>query len=353
MRRVNSDFWKNKKVFMTGHTGFKGSWLALWLQEMGAHVKGYSLAPPTAPSLFTAARVSENMISENGDIRNLEQLTMSMRQFEPEIVLHLAAQPLVRLSYESPIDTYDVNVLGTAKVLEAARSCACLKSLVVVTTDKCYENNEWAWGYRENERMGGYDPYSSSKGCAELIASAYRRSFFSEPGGASVATARAGNVIGGGDWAKDRLIPDILSAFEKNRPVVIRNPMATRPWQHVLEPLSGYLILAEELYVRGSEVAEAWNFGPDEDDCKPVSWVLDQMIRFWGDGASWCYDDEPNPHEAVFLKLDCSKAKHYLKWEPRWRVDEALKRTVSWYQVFMRKGNVRKLTLNEIEDYNT
>ncbi|WP_375585609.1 CDP-glucose 4,6-dehydratase [Cyclobacterium xiamenense] len=352
MRRVNTDFWKNKKVFITGHTGFKGSWMALWLQEMGAHVKGYSLAPPTVPSLFTAAGVGENMISETGDIRNLEQLTKSMRQFEPEIVIHLAAQPLVRLSYESPIDTYDVNVLGTAKVLEAARTCLYLKALVIVTTDKCYENNEWAWGYRENEKMGGFDPYSSSKGCAELIASAYRRSYFSEPGGASVATARAGNVIGGGDWAKDRLMPDILSAFEKNRPVVIRNPMATRPWQHVLEPLSGYLILAEDLYVRGSEVAEAWNFGPDDDDCKPVSWVLDQMIRFWGDGASWCYDDEPNPHEAVLLKLDCSKAKHYLQWEPRWHVDEALRRTVSWYKVFMRKGNVRKCTFDEIHEYN-
>jgi CDP-glucose 4,6-dehydratase len=352
MRKVNKDFWNNKKVFLTGHTGFKGSWLALWLQELGAVVKGYALEPPTNPSLFNVAKVANGMISEIGDIRNLDQLKKSLAEFNPDILIHMAAQPLVRLSYLSPIETYDVNVLGTAKVLEAARFCNSLKAIVSVTTDKCYENREWPWGYRENEAMGGYDPYSSSKGCAELVTSAYRRSFFYENSGVALATARAGNVIGGGDWALDRLIPDVIAAFEKNNPVIIRNPMATRPWQHVLEPLSGYLILAEDLFLKGKEMADAWNFGPKDEDSKPVSWLLDKLIHYWGKGASWKLDEKPNPHEANFLKLDCSKAKFLLKWEPKWHVEETLQRIVKWHQAFSRNEEMKSVTITEIKDYN-
>ena len=252
--KVDASFWKGKKVYLTGHTGFKGSWLSLWLQNMGALVKGYSLDVNTKPALFTQANVAAEMESEIGDIRNLEQLTESMVSFSPDILIHMAAQPLVRLSYQEPVDTYTTNVIGTVNVLEAARKCSNLKAIVSVTTDKCYENKEWEWGYRENEPMGGHDPYSSSKGCAELVTSAYRRSFFSSEDTASLASARAGNVIGGGDWAEDRLIPDILRAFEKSEPVVIRNPLSTRPWQHVLEPLSGYLVLAQELFLNGDNL---------------------------------------------------------------------------------------------------
>ena len=269
--KVDSSFWKGKKVFLTGHTGFKGSWLSLWLQDMGALVKGYSLDVNTKPALFTQANVAADMESEIGDIRNLDQLIKSMVSFSPDILIHMAAQPLVRLSYQEPVNTYTTNVIGTVNVFEAARKCPNLKAIVSVTTDKCYENKEWEWGYRENEAMGGYDPYSSSKGCAELVTSAYRRSFFSSEDSASLASARAGNVIGGGDWAEDRLIPDILRAFEKSKPVVIRNPLSTRPWQHVLEPLSGYLVLAQELFLNGDNFAEGWNFGPKDEDCKPVS----------------------------------------------------------------------------------
>ena len=314
---VNKDFWEGKKVFLTGHTGFKGSWTSLWLQEMGALVKGYSLDVNTIPSLFLKARVSEDMESEIGDIRNLEKLTKSMVSFNPDILIHMAAQPLVRLSYEEPVETYTTNVIGTVNVLEAARKCSALKAIVSVTTDKCYENKEWEWGYRENEPMGGYDPYSSSKGCAELVTSAYRRSFFNSKNSASLASARAGNVIGGGDWAKDRLIPDILRAFEKSKPVIVRNPLSTRPWQHVLEPISGYMVLAQSLYLEGNKFAEAWNFGPKDEDCKSVSWILDQMVQNWGKKASWELDKNNNPHEAGFLKLDCSKASKKLKWNPK------------------------------------
>ena len=322
---VNASFWEGKRVFLTGHTGFKGSWLSLWLQSMGAIVKGYALEPPTKPSLFLEANVADDMESEIGDIRNLEVLKHSMLSFNPDILIHMAAQPLVRLSYNEPVDTYTTNVMGTVNVLEAARSCKKLKAVVSVTTDKCYENKEWSWGYRENEPMGGYDPYSSSKGCAELVTSAYRRSFFNTKESASIATARAGNVIGGGDWAEDRLIPDILNAFEKSHPVIIRNPLSTRPWQHVLEPLSGYLVLAENLYLYGDEFAEPWNFGPKDEGCKPVEWILNKMVDNWGEGARWELDENNNPHEAGFLKLDCSKAANKLKWEPRWDLEETLK----------------------------
>lgn len=350
--KVNTTFWKDKKVFLTGHTGFKGSWLSLWLQSMGAVVKGYSLAPPTGPSLFVVADVASNMESQIGDIRDLNQLKESMLLFNPDILIHMAAQPLVRLSYVEPVDTYTTNVIGTVNVLEAARTCPNLKAIVSVTTDKCYENKEWAWGYRENEPMGGHDPYSSSKGCAELVSAAYRTSFFNTNATAALATGRAGNVIGGGDWADDRLIPDILKAFENSKPVVVRNPLSTRPWQHVLEPLSGYLVLAENLYNHGQEHAGAWNFGPKDEDCKPVNWILDQMVKTWGAGASWELDQNNNPHEAGFLKLDCSKAKQKLHWEPKWNLEYTLTLIVNWHQAWADGKNMNELCLKEIKNYS-
>jgi CDP-glucose 4,6-dehydratase len=351
--KVDARFWKGKKVFLTGHTGFKGAWLSLWLQNMGAIIKGYSLDVNTKPALFTKANVAAEMESEIGDIRNLEQLGKSMVSFSPDILIHMAAQPLVRLSYQEPVDTYTTNVIGTVNVLEAARKCINLKAIVSVTTDKCYENKEWEWGYRENEAMGGHDPYASSKGCAELVTSAYRRSFFNTEHTASLASARAGNVIGGGDWAEDRLIPDILRAFEKSKPVVIRNPLSTRPWQHVLEPLSGYLVLAQELFLNGDEFAEGWNFGPKDEDCKPVSWILDKMVESWGGKASWSLDKENNPHEAGFLKLDCSKAASRLKWKPKWNLQLTLKSIVDWHQVYSNGGDIKKQCLKEINTYST
>lgn len=350
--KVNPSFWNGKKVFLTGHTGFKGSWLSLWLQSMGTVVKGYSLAPPTNPSLFVVAGVAASMESQIGDIRDLESLKESMLGFNPDILIHMAAQPLVRLSYIEPVDTYTTNVIGTVNVLEVARSCPNLKAIVSVTTDKCYENKEWAWGYRENEPMGGHDPYSSSKGCAELVSSAYRNSFFSTKDSAALATARAGNVIGGGDWADDRLIPDILKAFENSKSVVVRNPLSTRPWQHVLEPLSGYLVLAEHLYQYGQEYAEAWNFGPKEEDCKPVNWILDQMVATWGEGAAWKLDQNNNPHEAGFLKLDCSKAALKLHWHPKWNLEHTLNLIVHWHQDWRAGKNINETCLQEIANYN-
>ena len=349
--KIDKNFWKGKKVFLTGHTGFKGSWLSLWLQDMGVLVKGYSLEVNTNPALFTHANVAAEMQSEIGDIRNLEQLTESMVSFNPDILIHMAAQPLVRLSYQEPVDTYTINVIGTVNVLEAARKCSNLKAIVSVTTDKCYENKEWEWGYRENEPMGGHDPYSSSKGCVELVTSAYRRSFFSSEDTASLASARAGNVIGGGDWAEDRLIPDILKAFERSEPVVIRNPLSTRPWQHVLEPLSGYLVLAQELFLNGDNFAEGWNFGPKDEDCKPVSWILDQMVKYWGNNASWSLDKNNNPHEAGFLKLDCSKASNRLKWNPKWNLQLTLKSIVDWHQLYASGGDLKKQCLKEINNF--
>lgn len=350
---VNPAFWDGKKVLLTGHTGFKGSWLSLWLQSMGAQVKGFALAPPTKPALFEQARVADGMESEIGDIRDLAAVCATMLAFNPEILIHMAAQPLVRLSYRVPVETYATNVMGTVHVLEAARQCSHLKAIVNVTTDKCYENREWVWGYRENEPMGGHDPYSNSKGCSELVTSAYRNSFFDSPDTASLASARAGNVIGGGDWAEDRLIPDVLRAFEKKLPVVIRNPMATRPWQHVLEPLSGYLILAEKLYSEGKAYAEGWNFGPRDEDVKPVEWILSHMVHQWGEGASWNLDITPQPHEAQLLKLDVSKAAARLKWHPRWSLAQALNSIVEWHQCWLAKGDIRQKTLDQITQYST
>lgn len=349
--KVDANFWKGKKVFLTGHTGFKGSWLSLWLQKMGALVKGYSLDVHTKPSLFLEANVADDMESEIGDIRDFELISKSMISFNPDILIHMAAQPLVRLSYKEPVDTYTTNVIGTVNILEAARNCVNLKAIVSVTSDKCYENKEREKGYRENEPMGGYDPYSSSKGCAELVISAYKRSFFSSRNTASLASARAGNVIGGGDWAEDRLIPDILRAFDKSKQVFVRNPLSRRPWQHVLEPLSGYLVLAQELFLNGDNFAEGWNFGPKDEDCKPVSWILDKMVEMWDGNVSWCLDENNNPHEAVFLKLDCSKAASRLNWKPKWDLQLALKSIVDWHQIYINGGNVKIQCLKEINDY--
>ncbi len=349
--KVNPEFWKGKKVFLTGHTGFKGSWLSLWLQQMGAELKGYALTPQTEPNLFSVANVATDMESQIGDINDLDNLRLSMTGFNPDILIHMAAQPLVRLSYQDPINTYLTNVMGTANVLEAARQCKNLKAIVSVTTDKCYDNKEWAWGYRENEPLGGHDPYSSSKACAELVSAAYRNSFFNADKSAALATARAGNVIGGGDWAQDRLIPDILKAFEKNESVNIRNPLATRPWQHVLEPLSGYLVLAENLYAKGQEFAQAWNFGPKDEDCQPVSWILDQMTQKWGNGARWSLDDDNHPHEAGFLKLDCSKAALQLKWYPKWDLATTIEYIIQWHQKFREGADMKQQCLEEINSY--
>ncbi len=346
---ISQDFWQGKRVFLTGHTGFKGSWLSLWLTSLGATVKGYALSPPTMPSLFNEAKIDSIIDSQIGDIRDQYELYNSMTIFNPDVLIHMAAQPLVRYSYDAPIETYEVNVIGTAKVLEVARSCINLKAIVNITTDKCYENDGRPQGYKESDPMGGYDPYSSSKGCAELVASAYRRSFLQDQG-IGVASVRAGNVIGGGDWADDRLIPDILRSFEKNEPVVIRNPKATRPWQHVLEPLSGYLILAQKLYEDQKEYAEGWNFGPNEQDVKPVDWILDKMIAKWPN-SSWEFDQNSNSHEADFLKLDIAKAESKLGWQPVWELSHTLEKIIDWHRAWLDKEDIQAICLAEIEEY--
>lgn len=348
---VDAGFWRGRRVLVTGHTGFKGSWLCLWLQSMGAEVQGLALDPPTTPALFTQAGVAEGMASRICDVRDYQTVHACMAGFRPEIVIHMAAQPLVRLSYAEPVATFATNVMGTVHVLEAARAVGSVLALVNVTTDKCYENREWVWGYRETEPMGGHDPYSSSKGCAELVTSAYRRSFFAS-GSLAVASARAGNVIGGGDWAVDRLVPDILRAFETGAPAIIRNPASTRPWQHVLEPLSGYLLLAQRLCEDGQPFAQAWNFGPAEGDARPVAWIAERMAAVWGRGAGWRRMDlAETPHEAHFLKLDCSKARHELGWQPRWSLDEALARIVDWHRAWMDGGDMHRHCEREIRDF--
>lgn len=353
--QVNNDFWKNKRVFLTGHTGFKGSWLSLWLQEMGAVVQGYALAPPTSPSLYEIADVDQGISSTIADIRDYETLCTCISEFKPEIVFHMAAQPLVRLSYEKPLETYATNVMGTVNLLEAIRHVDGIKAVVNITSDKCYENREWPWGYRENEAMGGYDPYSSSKGCAELVTSAYRQSFFNhnlyEQHGCAISSVRAGNVIGGGDWATDRLIPDLLKAFEKNLPAIIRSPQSVRPWQHVLEPLHGYLMLAEKLYNNGIYYAGGWNFGPNDEDAKPVQWIVETLAKNWGGNAAWELDNHQHPHEAHYLKLDCSKARQILGWFPVWNLNHSLERIVNWHKTWLEDRNMREYSLLEIQTY--
>jgi CDP-glucose 4,6-dehydratase len=354
---MNPSFWSGKKVFITGHTGFKGGWLSLWLQQLGAQITGYALQPPTNPNLFEVAQVAQGITSVIGDIRDAALLSNAIRQSAPEIVIHMAAQPLVRRSYVDPVETYATNVMGTVHMLEAVRQTPSVRAVVNVTTDKCYANKEWVWGYRESEPMGGFDPYSSSKGCAELVTAAYRKSFFNAAKHSqyqvALATARAGNVIGGGDWAEDRLIPDILRAIENGQSVNIRNPQATRPWQHVLEPLSGYLALAEQLYTEGPAFAEAFNFGPAEEDAKPVQWIVEQLTQIWGEGASWHLDDGTHPYEAHYLKLDCSKARASLGWSPRWHLDQAFQAIIVWHKAHHRGQDMRALCLKQINDYTT
>ena len=348
-------FWSGKRVFLTGHTGFKGSWLSLWLQQLDAHVTGYALDAPSQPSLFDVARVGTCMQSVHGDVRDLPTLQRAMQAAKPEIVIHMAAQSLVRLSYDTPVETYATNVMGTVHLLEAVRQTPGVRAVVNVTTDKCYENKEWAWGYRENESMGGFDPYSNSKGCAELVSAAYRSSYFNPAfhaqHGVALATARAGNVIGGGDWAKDRLIPDIMAAFESGKQVPIRKPHATRPWQHVLEPLRGYLTLAERLCTDGPAFAEGWNFGPHSDDAKPVEWIVRQLAKRWGQDASWQVDAGNHPHEANYLKLDISKAAQRLHWQPALRLDGALGLIVDWARARQAGADMHATTLAQIAAY--
>lgn len=348
---VQPGFWRGKRVFLTGHTGFKGSWMSLWLQQMGAELTGFALAPPTDPALFEQAAVAAGMTSVIGDIRDGDALGAAMAAAEPEIVIHMAAQPLVRASYDDPVGTYATNVMGTVHLLEGVRRARACRAGVIVTTDKCYENREWAWGYREDEAMGGHDPYSNSKGCAELVTSAYRRSFFGAEGAAAIGSGRAGNVIGGGDWATDRLIPDILRAVAAGEPVLIRNPLAIRPWQHVLEPVAGYLVLAQALWERGDAAATAWNFGPRDDDARPVQWIVERMCALWGDGAGWTHDASVQPHEARYLKLDISRAAEGLRWQPAWRLEEALERIVAWHRAWIAGGDMRAHCVAEIDAY--
>ncbi|MBF9020222.1 CDP-glucose 4,6-dehydratase [Rhodobacterales bacterium HKCCA1058] len=348
--KINSRFWLGKRVLLVGHTGFKGSWLSLWLQSMGACLSGIALNPPMKPALFECARVAEGMEHRILDIRDFASVKGHLDEFQPEIIIHMAAQPLVRYSYKEPVETYAVNVMGTVHVLEAARKASSVKVVINVTTDKCYENHEWVWGYRENDPMGGHDPYSSSKGCSELVTSAYRSSFFDQDG-IALASVRAGNVIGGGDWAADRLIPDILRALEAKIPVVIRSPNAIRPWQHVLEPLSGYLMLAQALYEEGKKFSSSWNFGPNDEDAKPVQWIVEQMTSRWGGGATWIQDTGDNPHEANYLKLDISKAKGELGWKPVWDLDLALQKIIDWHKAWLSGVDVRSVTLQQIDAY--
>lgn len=351
----SNSFWRGKRVFLTGHTGFKGSWLSLWLVSLGAKVTGYALEPPTDPSLFALAGVGELVNSTIADVRDLERLKEEMAKVAPEIVIHMAAQPLVRDSYKIPVDTYAVNVMGTVHLLEAVRACPSVRAVVNVTTDKVYENREWVWGYRENEPFGGYDPYSNSKACSELITAAYRSSYFNPRDygrhGVAVASARAGNVIGGGDWATDRLIPDVIRAILAGEPVRIRNPHAIRPWQHVLEPLSGYLLLAQRLYEEGALYGEGWNFGPDENDARPVEWLVKKLCEFWGEGAAYGLDEGDHPHEAHYLKLDCSRARSELGWQPRWSLETALESIVAWTKVYLDGGDLKELCLEQIRAY--
>lgn len=344
---MNPAFWKDKSVFVTGHTGFKGSWLCLWLQILGARVTGYALSPPTRPNLFELARLARSMKSITADARDLTKLKAALLRARPHVVIHMAAQSLVRESYADPTGTYSTNVMGTVNILEASRAAKSVRAIVIVTSDKCYENRERGSGYREDDAMGGHDPYSSSKGCAELVTAAYRHSFFSGVG-VAVASARAGNVIGGGDWGRDRLVPDALRAFTARTKLRVRNPDAVRPWQHVLDPLNGYLTLAERMSEDVLSFSGAWNFGPADTENRPVSWVADELVRCWGKNAGWELNRAQHPHEAALLKLDCSKARAQLNWQPRISLGTALGSVVEWHRRRSKGESARKLTEEQI-----
>lgn len=345
-----SDVWRGKRVLVTGHTGFKGSWLALWLNAMGARVTGLALDPPSVPSLFDAARVDDLVDHVIGDIRSADVVHEVMQRVRPEVIFHLAAQPLVRLSYAEPVETYATNVMGTVNVLEAARQAGCVRAIVSVTSDKCYANREWDWPYRESDPLGGHDPYSSSKACAELVTAAYRASYFGSEG-PLVASVRAGNVIGGGDWAADRLVPDLVRAFEAGAAPLIRAPDAVRPWQHVLEALGGYLMIAERLLAGERRFAEAWNFGPGDEDARPVRWIVDRMRQAWAGGAAAVLDSGPRPHEAGLLRLDSSRARTALGWRPALTLGETIDWIVSWHRQVGAGGDARAVTLEQIGHY--
>lgn len=354
--KPDPNIWHGRRVLITGHTGFKGGWLALWMQSLGAIVQGYALDPATNPSMFGVARIGALIEDVRGDIRDGAAVDRAMREFAPEVVFHMAAQPLVRLSYADPITTYETNVLGTARVLDALRRTPSVRAVVSITTDKCYENREWVWGYRETDPLGGYDPYSSSKACAEIVSAAYRQSYFHpsrlSEHGVGIATARAGNVIGGGDWSADRLIPDLVRGFLSGEPVRIRRPKAIRPWQHVLEPLHGYIRLAEKLLSQDPRFATAYNFGPSDDDAQPVAWIAEHMTSFWGNGASWILDPDPGVHEAGYLKLDASKARADLQWQPHLRLETALEWLVAWYRAWQTGKDLQAFTLDQISQYS-
>ncbi|MDD5011561.1 MAG: CDP-glucose 4,6-dehydratase [Phycisphaerae bacterium] len=348
---INKKFWKNKTVFLTGHTGFKGSWLSIWLNQLGANVHGYALKPLTKPNMFEAAAVSKILKSNIGDIRDYNKLLAAMKKCRPQIVFHLAAQPLVRQSYKDPLETYQTNILGTANLLEAARHIQSVRVVVVITSDKCYENKESNYAYKETDPLGGYDPYSSSKACAEIVTAAYRDSFFRNSKTA-VASARAGNVIGGGDWAADRLVPDCIRAWIKNKIVEIRYPQAIRPWQHVLEPLAGYLVLAEKLYKKGDKFAEAWNFGPENKNIKNVEFLVRSIAKLWDKKAKWKKTVNKHPHEAILLKLNCSKAKAGLPWRPCWNIEKTLEKTMQWYKIYLEHPEkITAVTTEQINQY--
>ena len=347
--------YRNRTVLITGHTGFKGTWLSLWLNHLGSNVIGYALKPPTQPSLFELCNLDTMVTSVEGDVRDFGYLKSVIQKYKPEIIFHLAAQALVRRSYSDPLETYSTNVMGIVHLLEAVRQIGGVKVIINVTSDKCYENQGWVWGYRENDPMGGQDPYSSSKGCAELITAAYTKSYFDpehyERHGVSVASVRSGNVIGGGDWAEDRLLPDCMKALLENKSIVIRYPDAVRPWQHVLEPLFGYLLLAQLLYQNGPVFAGAWNFGPEDSSAKPVRWLVEKIVNIWGENAGWEIDPEDHPHEAHTLKLDCSKAKLRLGWLPQWDLETALRLTVDWYKTYGHHGDILTMTIHQIQQY--
>lgn len=347
---LNSPWWAGRKVLLTGHTGFKGGWLALWLQALGATVRGFALPASTQPSLWSEAALADRVPGDFADIRNAQAIAQAVQEFQPELVLHLAAQPLVRESYRTPADTYATNVMGTVNLLEGVRQCPSVRAVLVITTDKCYENREWLWPYREQDSLGGFDPYSSSKACAELVCSAYRDSFLSQTG-IALATARAGNVIGGGDWSPDRLIPDIFRAWQRGEELVLRYPQATRPWQHVLEPLAGYLTLAQALLHDGERYAEAWNFGPDANSVATVETIVRQLAERWPSPVNWRVDAGEKPHEASLLALDSSKARLVLGWQPRWTLREALERTLEWHLAWQKGHDMYRFTREQIAIY--